>query len=315
MGTRYASNTFERLNALADVVMKGLTLTELMCMVKQLSHGDFKTGTYGVTIKAFTEATGKDERTVRRALTRLKQRGLMPVVAHESGGRGNAPERTVKLPYVDRKEKTKRGASAPPVLTPETRASEPRVNGEQRGGVGAHVLEERGASDDTKGGMGVPERRASAPLPITHTYHTSLSSASAEAQPAAKDISLAPPKPRGKTRKPPTAGHQLLVDHFCRVWAERYPENEKYTFKGGRDGEHIKFILKAVPLLSDAKAVVDRYIACDEKFLVMKKHPLSMLVSEFERFKVADPDDLLGGQYFPTSEETDELLREMRGGK
>ncbi len=69
----------------------------------------------------------------------------------------------------------------------------------------------------------------------------------------------APSKPRTRTRAgtgsrarvPGVAAgsHQGLVEHFCTVWNSAYPENKGYTFKQGRDGKAIKWILEMLALI------------------------------------------------------------------
>lgn len=93
----------------------------------------------------------------------------------------------------------------------------------------------------------------------------------------------------GKTRKPPsepTGNHAALVKWFCDSWEKKY--GEKYPFLGGKDGEHVKWILNQVnDDLERAKRIVTGYLASEDEFFVKDRHGLGTLKSQFRRFITA----------------------------
>lgn len=90
---------------------------------------------------------------------------------------------------------------------------------------------------------------------------------------------------RPPARQPATGPHHEFIRHFCDRWQEKY--GDTYAFLAGKDGRHVQWILHVlVGNLEKAKEIVDRYLADEDPFIADKKHPLGLLVSNFNKHKV-----------------------------
>lgn len=94
-------------------------------------------------------------------------------------------------------------------------------------------------------------------------------------------------------RKPASGNHHELIRLFCDTWKARH--GVPYTFLEGKDGRHIKWILAA--LLEDmveASEIVKAYIGDDDAWLVDKRHPLGILVSNFNKYRARKSAGAIG---------------------
>jgi hypothetical protein len=89
------------------------------------------------------------------------------------------------------------------------------------------------------------------------------------------------PKAKPTPRKEATGPQAELIRFFESEWEERY--GGKYIFQT-KDGVAASKILKAVGGLEKAKATVRKFIGSDDKFLIEKRHPLPMLLSQINQF-------------------------------
>src|SRR4051794_26903732 len=89
---RLCMTTFERLNALADLWLDKLAPTEVKIMVKAISHANNTTGNVTLAVETISVAIGADVRNTRRALGRLSDLGILPVVC-PGGGRNKSATR------------------------------------------------------------------------------------------------------------------------------------------------------------------------------------------------------------------------------
>jgi hypothetical protein len=103
----------------------------------------------------------------------------------------------------------------------------------------------------------------------------------------------------GKSSAPGRIGdHAALVDYWCGKWAERYGVQYKFS---GRDAKHVKEILAPPTNLPGAKLIVDRYLADPEPYLARRGHPLGLLISQINRWRVvAVPADGIPDECAPT---------------
>jgi len=111
--------------------------------------------------------------------------------------------------------------------------------------------------------------------------------AEAEAEAKAEGVPAVAGSPVGlRTRKPsraPTGDHQSLIDHFTASWQAGY--GCKYPFKT-KDAAAVKSILDGCGRnIIEAKAVVDRYLASNDKFY--EGHPLTKLNGDLPKFLAA----------------------------
>jgi hypothetical protein len=90
--------------------------------------------------------------------------------------------------------------------------------------------------------------------------------------------SAAPP---GGKKPPPDPRHHDLVVFWCNKWQESY--RVKYPFNA-RDAAHVKQLLAAAGDLPKAQAVVERFLACDDKWLTERRHGLKYLTGDLPRF-------------------------------
>ena len=80
--------------------------------------------------------------------------------------------------------------------------------------------------------------------------------------------------------------HTEAVGYFLKAWEKRYGKN--YAFNRGKDGSAFKWFLQQVSL-TELKAIIDRYLADDEDFLVRKGHSVGILRSQFNTWHVDLP--------------------------
>ncbi len=88
--------------------------------------------------------------------------------------------------------------------------------------------------------------------------------------------------PQKKQRSPPTADHPIAVAYWCEKWELRH--GAKCVFNGGKDGEHVKFILKGCGTQSEFQRVVDAYLADAKPYLFDERHPLSLLRANVNKY-------------------------------
>ncbi|HEV7298698.1 MAG TPA: hypothetical protein VGN72_04975 [Tepidisphaeraceae bacterium] len=90
---------------------------------------------------------------------------------------------------------------------------------------------------------------------------------------------------KATVRREPSGDHHALIRHFCEAWRGRY--GLSYTFNGPKDGKHVQWILSAVVGdLSAAQRVIDDYISDDDPFVFERRHPIGLLVSNFNKYRV-----------------------------
>lgn len=82
-----------------------------------------------------------------------------------------------------------------------------------------------------------------------------------------------------------TPGHRELVAYWCERWTATDGAGGKYPFKRGRDGQHIKDLIKATDDIDAAKRIIDAYLANRERFFT--GHKLGKLIGDLPRFLVA----------------------------
>lgn len=96
------------------------------------------------------------------------------------------------------------------------------------------------------------------------------------------------PSPSAAPSKPgePHGDHNTLVDFFCRGWKKKY--SGEYDFRGGRDGSHIRDVLKSANGKLDlAKRIVAEYLADnDDKLIANSRHPLGLLISNLSKYRL-----------------------------
>lgn len=114
-----------------------------------------------------------------------------------------------------------------------------------------------------------------------------------------------------KPRRRPSGPQQEAFEAFGTAWEAKY--GARYAFSGGKDGVAVKWMLQQLGGdVQRFRAVVDRFLAADEKFYRDGGHELGLLRKHFNRFQVeprrpADRHagyDLLPGQPYtpPTAE-------------
>jgi hypothetical protein len=97
-----------------------------------------------------------------------------------------------------------------------------------------------------------------------------------------------------------------VVDHFFACFVRRY--GGKPTFRGGRDGKHVKWVLEQCGGdETKAKAIVSAYLEDDDRFLIGERHNLGQLVSKFDRYRVPLPAHSSGNGFDEPAEFTPEL--------
>lgn len=104
--------------------------------------------------------------------------------------------------------------------------------------------------------------------------------ANVKANAGSQDIAAKPKKPRPA----PTTEHQKLIQYFTDRWQKKY--NSPYAFSA-KDAAHIKWILLTV--FQDvvvASKIIDVYFADNDRFIADHCHPLGLLRSNFNKYKV-----------------------------
>ncbi len=86
-------------------------------------------------------------------------------------------------------------------------------------------------------------------------------------------------------RKEPTGPHHAFIRHFCTRWQAKY--GVPYAFNAGKDGQHVQKILTwVIGEIDEAMKVADRFLDDADPFVADKKHPLGLLVSNFNKYRV-----------------------------
>jgi hypothetical protein len=117
-----------------------------------------------------------------------------------------------------------------------------------------------------------------------------------------------------KGRKAASGLHAATVTHFCEAWEAKY--GAPYPFNGGKDGEHVKWMLGRVnQSATRAAEIIDAYLADDRTFYADDRHSLGLLKSQFRRFITDAPraNGSLGLPFrAPTADELATLDRELK---
>ncbi|MGE5610007.1 MAG: hypothetical protein ACM359_12190 [Bacillota bacterium] len=101
------------------------------------------------------------------------------------------------------------------------------------------------------------------------------------------------PTKASKPRKEPTGDHAELIRHFVGGWKAKY--GTEYVM-AAKDGVAASNLLKAAGgTLTRAVAIVDRFLGCDDPFIVKQRHPLPLLVNQINRFTVAESHESRSG--------------------
>jgi hypothetical protein len=91
-------------------------------------------------------------------------------------------------------------------------------------------------------------------------------------------------------RKTHTEIHAQFIDGFCRRWREKYDTDFPFAAAGGKNGAHVKAIIKAVNGdRAKLKGILDRYFECNDPFILKNRHSLGLLLSKLEMFVVDQP--------------------------
>lgn len=90
-----------------------------------------------------------------------------------------------------------------------------------------------------------------------------------------------------------TPGHAELVKYWCDQWAERESYGVKYPFCP-TDAAHIKRLIERTDCIEQAKAVIDAYLSCRDKFFTGKD--LKRLIYALPRFVSAAAGGMGGKQ-------------------
>jgi hypothetical protein len=143
-----------------------------------------------------------------------------------------------------------------------------------------HPTPEEGDSVNPDASKGIPvDPEVSNASRQHHSDSESDSDIAARAAPQAKPERLNASKPKAE----PGEVHKLLIAHFADRWATKY--GAAYPFKDSRDGAHVKWIREQIKDdLPRGKAIIDAYLECQDKFFADKRHPISLLVSQFQQF-------------------------------
>jgi hypothetical protein len=271
MGTGYARTTFERLHAIADEVMKTLTLTELKCLIKAISHADFNAGTSHIAVEEYAKAAGTDERNVQRALASLAQRGVLPVTS-AGGGRTKAAVRTIRVARVARSGELKTPVEVTGVMNAETPVKTTVVNEETPVEITTVSTTKTPVTFDKNPGNFCPKTPVETTTPIDKridpgidkTHHGSGAPSATEADPP-------------KTPSP----YRQFTDHFFAAVQIADGIKPRWT---ARDGKAASELWKALDQdLAVAKAVIDAYVSDRSDFF--EGHPIPKLLSQLDKFR------------------------------
>jgi hypothetical protein len=138
-------------------------------------------------------------------------------------------------------------------------------------------------------GSGLPEncQTTAGPLPTEQNgmeQNRSINTSRAVARGDASE----PKTPGEKRRKAPSGPHAELIEFFTNSWKAKY--GKSYIFRGGKDGDHIKWILEQTEQnLDQAKDMVRAYLADNDSFITKDRHSLGKLKSFFMRYWVDAP--------------------------
>jgi hypothetical protein len=123
----------------------------------------------------------------------------------------------------------------------------------------------------------------------------------------------------GTPRKESNELHPRVVRHWCKRWKEKHGEDFPFAVAGAKNGAHIKKLIAAGN--GDTKkiaAIINRFLASDDKYLIGRNHQLGKLISNIESFvadvpiKEDEPDENGFVRRIPTSEDLDWSLGKDR---
>lgn len=147
--------------------------------------------------------------------------------------------------------------------------------------------------------------------PDTNTETETILAAHAPRAKRAKNgkVDHPPSPPARKVRAAPTGPAAEFERHFRAKWEERY--GKPCAWRRGKDDRHNQWIREHTTSLAEAKAIVDRFMSCDDKFASDARHTLGVLVSQFERHQIPDEND---GTFTRVERSDDEILSVLKGG-
>lgn len=248
-----------------------------------------ETGCVRVGAGTLGECFGTDKRNVQRMLAQLEEHGYLETIHAGSRGRGSCavyrlfavPEKASPAHIL----KFKKGVTNTPLATAEAGATEEEkaspvpLSPVEKGITGTPLCAPE------KGVTVTPfEKEKASPehgkgVTVTHV----------QKQKKNKDIpaiGIAGEESEAKRKKAPAnPNHPLAVKAFCEAWQEAHGRG--YCFRGKRDGEAVTFLLKAVDNdLAAFKAMVARYLADRDQFIVKNSHDLGIFRATVNKWTV-----------------------------